>query len=236
MAKRGPLCRNDIARRTRPSLGRSSSRSFLPGRTPEELADEFEPSNQTIRNWVRQAQLNAGDRNDGLTTAERAEMTRLRKRVKQLEMEREILSKSHGLVRAGKHGAEALFGFVKAYQAKYPIRTMCRVLKVSASGFYAWASRLLSAQAKADALLGNRIEAISCRSRSTYGRPRIHAELVDEGIQVGGKRVARLMRNLHIHGASRRKTTITTIRDRDAKPRRILSNAVSRGPLRISFG
>jgi len=66
----------------------------LAGRTPEELADEFEPSGQTIRNWVRQAQINAGDRSDGLTTEDRQEMARLRKRVKQLEMEREILSKA----------------------------------------------------------------------------------------------------------------------------------------------
>ncbi len=66
----------------------------LAGRSPEELADEFEPTGQTIRNWVRQAQLNNGDRRDGLTSDEHAEMARLRKRVKQLEMEREILSKA----------------------------------------------------------------------------------------------------------------------------------------------
>ena len=66
----------------------------LAGRSPEELADEFEPTGQTIRNWVRQEQLNVGARSDGLTTEERQEMARLRKRVKQLEMEREILSKA----------------------------------------------------------------------------------------------------------------------------------------------
>ncbi len=67
-------------------------------------------------------------------------------------------------------------------------------------------------------VLADRIEAISRRSRSTYGRPRIHAELVDEGIRISGKRVARLMRNRSIYGASRHRTTIATIRDRDAKP------------------
>ena len=56
------------------------------------------------------------------------------------------------------------------------------------------------------------------RSRSTYGRPRIHAELIEEGIRVSGKRVARLMRERSIHGASRRPTVITTRRDRDARP------------------
>ena len=107
---------------------------------------------------------------------------------------------------------------MKAYQAVYPVRVMSRMLKVSASGFYAWLLRSPSEHAQTDLLLGVRIEAISLRSGSTYGRPRIHAELADEGIRVGGKRIARLMRNRSICGASRRKTTITTIRDRDAKP------------------
>jgi len=107
---------------------------------------------------------------------------------------------------------------MKAYQAAYPILTMSRVLNVSASGFYAWKLRSPSDHARADAILGDRIEAISRRSRSTYGRPRIHAELVEEGIRISGKRVARLMRERRLYGASRRKTTVTTIRDRDAKP------------------
>ena len=65
----------------------------LAGRSPEELASEFEPSNVTIRSWVKQAEIDRGSRTDGLTSDERVEMARLRKRVKQLEMEREILSK-----------------------------------------------------------------------------------------------------------------------------------------------
>src|SRR5688500_2255310 len=64
------------------------------GRTPEELAEEFEPSAQTIRNWLKQADLNEGVRSDGLTTAEREELRRLRREVKQLKLEREILKKA----------------------------------------------------------------------------------------------------------------------------------------------
>ena len=62
------------------------------GRTPEELAREFEPTAQTIINWVAQADRDAGVRHDGLTTAERQELTRLRREVRQLKMERDILS------------------------------------------------------------------------------------------------------------------------------------------------
>ncbi len=64
------------------------------GRTPEELAREFEPSGQTIRNWVQQADVDEGRHNNGLTTAEREEVKRLRRQVKQLELEREILKKA----------------------------------------------------------------------------------------------------------------------------------------------
>ena len=54
------------------------------GRTPEELAREFEPSVQTIINWVAQADIDAGVRQEGLTTAERQELTRLRRENRQL--------------------------------------------------------------------------------------------------------------------------------------------------------
>jgi len=62
------------------------------GRTPEELAREFEPTAQTIINWVAQADRDAGVRLDGLTTAERQELTRLRRENRQLKIERDILS------------------------------------------------------------------------------------------------------------------------------------------------
>jgi transposase len=64
------------------------------GRTPEDLAREFEPSAQAIRNWVQQADRDEGRRKDGLTTGEREEIRRLRRQVKQLELEREILKKA----------------------------------------------------------------------------------------------------------------------------------------------
>ena len=64
------------------------------GRRVEELALEFGVATQTLRNWLKQEDLDAGRRSDGPSSAERAEIVRLRKRVKQLELEREILSKA----------------------------------------------------------------------------------------------------------------------------------------------
>ena len=64
------------------------------GRSIQELAREFEPSVETIRQWVRQAQLDAGERSDGLTSDEREELTRLRRENRQLRLDRAILSKA----------------------------------------------------------------------------------------------------------------------------------------------
>ena len=64
------------------------------GRSPESLSKEFEPTAQAIRNWVAQAERDAGRRDDGVTTAERDEINRLRREVKQLKLERDILSKA----------------------------------------------------------------------------------------------------------------------------------------------
>ena len=95
---------------------------------------------------------------------------------------------------------------------------MCRVLGVSPSGYYAWRNRPPSARALTDAALKARICGIHKRSRGTYGRPRVHAELKAEGVRVGGKRVARLMREAGLEGVSRRRRHGTTRRDRDARP------------------
>jgi transposase len=64
------------------------------GRSPEELAGEFEPTAQSIRNWVAQSARDAGHGDGGLTTAEREELHRLRRENRQLKLEREILSKA----------------------------------------------------------------------------------------------------------------------------------------------
>jgi len=64
------------------------------GRTAEELAREFEPSAQTIRNWIEQSERDAGRRADGVSSPEREELARLRRENKQLKLEREILAKA----------------------------------------------------------------------------------------------------------------------------------------------
>jgi len=106
---------------------------------------------------------------------------------------------------------------VKRHQAEYPVRTMCRVLGLSTSGYYAWLERPPSARARANEALVSRMREIHGFSRESYGAPRMHAELRDEGRLVNHKRVARLMRLDGLVGVTRRKKWRTTKRDPGAR-------------------
>ena len=96
---------------------------------------------------------------------------------------------------------------------------MCRVLGLSPSGYYAWLRRPPSARALRDEELTERIEKIWVENRKVYGRPRIYADLKENGERVGEKRVGRLMKKAGIQGASRRRRgPKTTRRNADARP------------------
>ena len=107
---------------------------------------------------------------------------------------------------------------MRANQAVFAVRTLCRVLGVSPSGYYAWRDRPPSARNVANERLLERMRKIHEFSRQTYGRPRMYAELRDEGWPVNHKRVGRLMALEGLQGASRRKKWRTTKRAKDARP------------------
>lgn len=99
---------------------------------------------------------------------------------------------------------------MKANQAEYRITMMCRVLGVSPSGYHAWRKRPVSQRARRDAELTDRIKTFHALSKGRYGSPNIHEDLKEEGIRVGRKRVARLMRQAGLRGVCRRKRFKTT--------------------------
>jgi putative transposase len=101
---------------------------------------------------------------------------------------------------------------VSENQAVYPIATMCRLLGISTSGYYAWAKRSPSRRAGEDAALLSQIRMAHVASHGTYGAPRIQVDLAEKGLRVGRKRVARLMAAAGIVGVSRRKFMKTTVK------------------------
>lgn len=87
---------------------------------------------------------------------------------------------------------------------------LCKVMKVTVQGFYAWRRRPVSRRAKRDQELRKQIVMFHCGSRMTYGSPRIHMELRAAGEWVSRKRVARLMREAGLRAKSKRKFRVTT--------------------------
>ena len=108
---------------------------------------------------------------------------------------------------------------MKASQAELPVRSMCRVLRVSTSGYYDWLGRAPSARTRANVQLMQRISKVHQASDATYGAPRIHAELVERRVVAGHDRIARLMRRHGLRGVSRRRGwCVTTRRDKNRQP------------------
>lgn len=111
---------------------------------------------------------------------------------------------------------------------------MCRTLNVSCSGFYDWRERAPCARAQSNQALGQQIRGIFMDSDETYGVPRVQAELIDAGVHVSRKRIARLMREGHMRGISRRRShVVTTQRDKRQRPapdlvnRRFVANDIN---------
>ena len=106
-----------------------------------------------------------------------------------------------------------IFEFIAAKKAEHAIKTMCRVLEVSRSGFHAWQTRAPSPRALEDARLSARIAELFKLRRRVYGSPRIWSDLVlDDGERIGRKRVERLMRQAGLSGLQEKKWRATTIR------------------------
>lgn len=102
------------------------------------------------------------------------------------------------------------YGFIREHQHEYPVKTMCRVVQVSVSGYYAWQHRGASERSKANAQLSKHIENVYQGNRQVDGSPRIHAVLTTQAIQCGRKRIARLMRQANLNAKPVQHRTRTT--------------------------
>jgi putative transposase len=110
------------------------------------------------------------------------------------------------------------YKLIEAEKASYPVSVLCRVLKVSRSGYYDWKDRPPSKRDQENAALTQKIWEVHDRSRRTYGYPRVHAELKALGVRCSRKRVARLMSKAGLQGCIRGRRKRTTRRDPSAAP------------------
>ncbi len=130
------------------------------------------------------------------------------------------------------------YRFIRAERATYPIAVLCRVLRVSRAGYYAWAGRGASAHAQADERLAAQIAAAYAGSRNTYGVPRVHAALRAAGVRSSRRRVARLMRAAGLAGRCRRRRARTTVSDptHAPAPNLVARHFTAPGPDRLWLG
>ena len=107
------------------------------------------------------------------------------------------------------------FRFIAVERALHTITMLCRCLCVTRSGFYAWLRRPESKHAQADRRLGVLVRASFDESHQRYGSPRVHADLIDQGVHVSRKRVVRLMRDADLKARVRKRFKNTTMSDHD---------------------
>ena len=124
------------------------------------------------------------------------------------------------------------FHFIAAYRTEFRVRSLCRVLGVSPSGFYAWVRRPAPRQAQRNAALLVHIRAAHLASRRTYGAPRIYQELRAQGVPGGRHRIARLMRHEGIVACTERRFrwTATARAELPAAPDRLRRDFTASAP------
>jgi putative transposase len=117
------------------------------------------------------------------------------------------------------------FAFISAEKACFPIAILCRTLKVSRSGYYAWKTRPESKRLKDDRRLSVLVQTAHETGRCYYGSPRVLRELREQGTRIGRKRIIRLMQNLGLVARKRRRFKCTTVVD---KGRPVAPNLLAR--------
>jgi putative transposase len=128
------------------------------------------------------------------------------------------------------------FQFIDDHRDEFPVTRMCKVLKVSRSGYYAWRTRPVSAREMANRKLANKIEAVYNESDGTYGSPRIHSELKAQGVVCGKNRIARLMMLRGLCAKQHKRYRATTKRNRvhRAAPNLLKRNFTTERPNRMT--
>ncbi|MGH7535451.1 MAG: IS3 family transposase [Gemmatimonadales bacterium] len=161
---------------------------------------------ELLRRWVREGERDPG-LGAGAGLVPEAEVRRLQRENAVLRQERDFFKKSGGVLR---ERVAVRYACIARHRGEFPVRLMCRVLAVSAAGFYAAQRRAPSARAHRDQVLRLKVRAAHTQSRRRYGAPRVHAELQAQGEPVAKKRVARLMREDGLVGRRPRRFVRTT--------------------------
>ncbi|MEZ5063409.1 MAG: IS3 family transposase [bacterium] len=172
------------------------------GHSVADVAERLGVTAHTLYRWVRAARPPKTEREAADLRKANDEIKRLEKELRRTREERDILKKPRRTLRKGPR---LRYAFIRDHRGEFRVRTMCRVLGVARSGFYAWLREPLSARARDDQRLVARIRTFHAESDSSYGSPRIFKDLREAGESCSLNRVARLMRRHKIRGHHRYK-------------------------------
>jgi HTH-like domain/Transposase len=165
-----------------------------------QVAKDFDLTETAVREWVRQAELDAGTRSDGLTSDEKAELAAFAAGEPAVAGGRGDSQAGHGFLRQGD--PVKVYPFIEAEKAqRHNVKRACQLLEVSRSAYYAHRDGP-SARERQDAELTEAIVQVHEASGGTYGAPRVQAELRDQGHRHSRKRIARLMRQVGRRGCT----------------------------------
>ncbi|MGH2577175.1 MAG: IS3 family transposase [Actinomycetota bacterium] len=179
------------------------------------IARQLDIGPETLRHWVRQAEIDNGTR-AGVTTEERARIAELEQENRELRRANQILKEASVFFAPGARSAPEMTRFIDERRDRFQVELLCRTLGASPSTYYARRSRPPSARAITDAWLHEEIERVFKANYSVYGARKVWRQLHREGITIGRDRVARLMRQAGLHGVRRGRKHFTTRRDEKA--------------------
>ncbi|UDL96886.1 IS3 family transposase [Streptomyces longhuiensis] len=187
-----------------------------PGRPVAAVAKHLGVNHETLRLWIKAAET--AEAPSARAEADKdAEIAALRRQVRELELEREILRRAAKYF-GGRDQLVSRFQFVDDHRDTFGVKRLCRVVEVSRSGYYRWRSvaGARAERARSDAELTGKIREIHTEWDGTYDSPRVTTELRAEGWQVNHKRVERVMREAGIVGVRLRRKVTTTVPAPDA--------------------
>ena len=197
------------------------------GKTVGAVARELDLTASALSVWVEQARAERTKGKSGLVKEEREELVRLRKDLRIVSEERDILKKAAAFFAKQK---PVRFRFIAAEKARHTVRILCRCLGVTPSGFYAWRRRPESARSQEDRRLKVLINTSFKEGRGYYGSPRVHDDLIEWKERVSRKRIIRLMQEDGLKARIRKRTrsrptAITTSRSRTSPDRQFQADA-----------
>ncbi|MCP4147400.1 MAG: IS3 family transposase [bacterium] len=179
------------------------------GYNVSEAARNLGIHHSSLRHWKKQFETNGNQAfpGKGNLNPEKEELFRLRKEVKKLRMEREILKKAGGLL-CQRVGVK--FGFIRQQQKAYPVTVLCRVMGVSRSGYYKYLKTEHENKVDPDFELIAKVRKIHSDTRGSYGSRRMSGQLRDDGYDVGRYRARNLMKKAGVSVKRRKKFKRTT--------------------------